>query len=124
MNREDLKQARDHWYSAYFAGEVEHLIRIQADTFRVTSERGVQSKKCQIAAINLAKRNGDWFPQGGHKCDIELSIRFSGSSATITGRGFTISGETKGPVVEFTETWEWDGVAWQVISLSYGANLD
>ena len=121
MHQEDLKQVRENWYSAFFAGDVEHLARIQADNFTVTTERGVQSKKSQIDAISSAKRNGSWFPQGGQKHDTELTVQDSGSSTTITGQGYTISGQSQGPVVAFSETWKWDGAAWQVVSLSYGA---
>lgn len=121
MNREDLKQVREHWYAAYFAGDIELLAQVQADHFTVTTERGVQSKRSQIDAISSAKRNGSWFPQGGEKHDTELGFQDSGGSTTVTGKGFTLTGESKGPLVEFSETWEWDGSAWQVVSLSYGA---
>ncbi|WP_083003214.1 DUF4440 domain-containing protein [Halomonas sp. GT] len=122
MNREGLKQAREHWYAAYFAGDIEYLVQVQADSFTVATERGVQSKKSQIDAIALAKRNGSWFPQGGEKQDTELSFQESnGSITTVTGKGVTLTGESKGPVVAFIETWEWKGSAWQVVSLSYGA---
>lgn len=121
MHHEDLKQVRENWYSAFFAGDVEHLGRVQADNFTVTTERGVQSKKSQIDAISSAKRNGSWFPQGGEKHDTALTIQDSGSSTTFTGQGYTISGQSPGPVVAFSETWKWDGAAWQVVSLSYGA---
>lgn len=121
MNREDLKQVREHWYDAYFAGDVEHLTQVQADDFRVTTERGVQSKKSQIDAISSAKRNGNWFPKGGQKHDIELTFQDSDGSTTVTGQGFTVFGRSKAPVVAFSETWEWDGDAWRVVSLSCGA---
>ncbi|WP_286715960.1 DUF4440 domain-containing protein [Marinobacter sp. tcs-11] len=121
MHQEDLTQVRESWYSAFFAGDVEHLARVQADNFTVTTERGVQSKKSQIDAISSAKRNGSWFPQGGQKRDTELTIRSTGSSTTITGQGYTISGQAQGPLVAFSEAWEWDGDAWQVVSLSYSA---
>ncbi|WP_163575191.1 nuclear transport factor 2 family protein [Halomonas faecis] len=121
MHHEDLKQVRENWYSAFFAGDVEHLARVQADDFTVTTERGVQSKKSQIDAISSAKRNGSWFPQGGYKNDTELTIQNFDSSTTVTGQGYTTSGQSQGPVVAFSETWEWDGAAWRVVSLSYSA---
>ncbi|AQU82782.1 DUF4440 domain-containing protein [Halomonas sp. 'Soap Lake  len=121
MHQEDLTQVRENWYSAFFAGDVEHLTRIQADNFTVTTERGVQSKKSQIDAISSAKRNGRWFPQGGKKHDTELTIRNTGGSTTITGQGYTISGQSQGPLVSFSEAWEWNGAAWRVVSLSYSA---
>lgn len=124
MHHEDLKQVRENWYSAFFAGDVELLARVQADNFTVTTERGVQSKKSQMDAISSARRNGSWFPQGGQKHDTELTIQDSGSSATVTGQGYTTSGQSQGPVVAFSETWEWDGVAWRVVSLSYCAARD
>ena len=105
MYREDLKQVREHWYAAYFAGDIELLAQVQADHFTVTTERGVQSKRSQIDAISSAKRNGSWFPQGGEKHDTELGFQDSGGSTTVTGKGFTLTGESKGPLVEFTETW-------------------
>jgi hypothetical protein len=121
MHHGDLKQVRENWYSAFFAGDVEHLARVQADNFTVTTERGVQSKKSQIDGILSAKRNGSWFPQGGQKHDAELTIQDSGSSTTVAGQGYTTSGQSKGPVVAFSEAWEWDGAAWRVVSLSYSA---
>lgn len=121
MHHENLKQERENWYSAFFAGDVEHLARVQADNFTVTTEGGVQSKKSQIDSISSAKRNGSWFPQGGQKNDTELTIQDSGSSTTITGQGYTISGQSQGPVIAFSETWEWDGAAWRVVSLSFSA---
>jgi hypothetical protein len=121
MHHEELKQARENWYSAFFAGDVEHLARVQADNFSVTTERGVQSKKSQIDAISSAKRNGSWFPHGGQKNDTALTIQGFGRSATITGVGYTTSGQSQGPVVAFSEIWEWDGTAWQVVSLSFSA---
>ncbi|QCF25350.1 DUF4440 domain-containing protein [Hydrocarboniclastica marina] len=121
MHQEDLKQVRENWYSAFFAGDVEHLARIQADNFTVATERGVQSKKSQIDAISSAKRNGSWFPQGGQKHDTELTIQASSGSTTVTGQGYTTSGQSQGPVVAFSETWEWDGTDWRVLSLSYSA---
>ncbi|AQU82651.1 MULTISPECIES: DUF4440 domain-containing protein [unclassified Halomonas] len=120
MHQEDLKQVRENWYSAFFSGDVEHLARVQTDSFTVTTERGVQSKKSQIDAISSAKRNGSWFTQGGQKHDTELTIQNSSSSTKVTGQGY-ISGQSQGAVVAFSETWEWDGAAWRVVSLSYGA---
>ena len=58
MHHEDLTQVRENWYSAFFAGDVEHLARVQANHFTITTERGIQSKKSQIDAISSAKRNG------------------------------------------------------------------
>lgn len=124
MHQEDLKQVREDWYSAFFTGDVEHLIRVQADNFTVTTEHGVQSKKSQIDAILSAKRNGSWFPQGGQKHDTKLTIQDSGNSTTVTGQGYTISGLSQGPLVAFSEIWEWDGAAWKVVSLSYGEALN
>lgn len=121
MHQDDLKQVRENWYSAFFAGDVAHLARVQADNFTVTTERGVQSKKSQIDAISSAKRSGSWFPQGGQKYDTELAIQNSSGSTTVTGQGYTISGQSQGPVVAFSENWEWDGAAWRVVSLSYSA---
>lgn len=121
MHQEDLKQARENWYSAFFSGDVEHLAWVQAGNFTVTTERGIQSKKSQIDAISSAKRNGRWFPQGGQKHDTELTVQDSGSGITVTGQGYTTSGQSQGPVVAFSETWEWDGAAWRVVSLSYSA---
>lgn len=121
MKREDLEQVREKWYLAFFAGDIEHLAQVQADNFTVTTERGVQSKKSQIDAISSAKRNGSWFPQGGEKHDTELVFHDSGGRVIVTGQGFTVSDQSKGPVVAFAETWEWDGAAWRVVSLSYGA---
>ena len=121
MHHEDLTQVRENWYSAFFAGDVEHLARVQANRFTITTERGIQSRKSQIDAISSAKRNGRWFPQGGRKHDTALRIRSTGNSTTITGQGYTVSGQSQGPIVAFSEVWEWDGVVWQVVSLSYGA---
>ena len=121
MPHEDLTQVRENWYSAFFAGDVEHLARVQANRFTITTERGIQSRKSQIDAISSAKRNGRWFPQGGRKCDTALRIRSTGNSTTITGQGYTVSGQSEGPIVAFSEVWEWDGAVWQVVSLSYGA---
>ena len=121
MHHEDLTQVRENWYSAFFAGDVEHLARVQANRFTITTERGIQSRKSQIDAISSAKRNGRWFPQGGRKHDTALRIRSTGNSTTITGQGYTVSGQSEGPIVAFSEVWEWDGVVWQVVSLSYGA---
>ena len=121
MHHEDLTQVRENWYSAFFAGDVEHLARVQANRFTITTEQGIQSKKSQIDAISSAKRNGRWFPQGGRKHDTALRIRSTGNSTTITGQGYTVSGQSQGPIVAFSEVWEWDGVVWQVVSLSYGA---
>lgn len=120
MNREDLKQVRENWYAAFFAGDVERLAQIQAGNFTVITEHGVQSKKSQIDSISSAKRSGCWLPQGGRKHDTELTIQDSGGSAKVTGQGYSISGQSKGPVVEFSEAWEWDGTAWRVVNLSYG----
>ncbi len=92
MHQEDLKQARENWYSAFFAGDVEHLARVQAGNFTVTTERGIQPKKSQIDTISSAKRNGSWFPQGGKKHDTELTVQDSGSDTTVTGQGYTTSG--------------------------------
>lgn len=124
MHQENLKQVRENWYSAFFAGDVERLARFQADNFTVTTERGVQSKKSQIDAISSAKHNGSWFPQGGKKHDTELTIQNSGDSTKVTGQGYTTSGQSQGPVVAFSETWKWDGTAWRVVSLSYSAARD
>ncbi|ABM20916.1 nuclear transport factor 2 family protein [Marinobacter nauticus] len=121
MNQKALIKVRENWYSAFFSGDVEHLARVQADGFTVTTERGVQSKKSQIEAISSAKRNGNWFPQGGQKHDTELTIQDSDGGAIVTGQGYTTSGQSQGPVVAFSETWEWDGAAWRVVSLSYSA---
>jgi len=121
MHNEDLKQVREKWYSAFFAGDVKHLARVQADNFTVTTARGIQSKKSQIDAISSAKRNGSWFPQGEQKNDTELTIQDSGSTTTVTGQGYTTSGQSQGPIIAFSETWKWDGAAWRVISLSYSA---
>lgn len=124
MPQEDLKQVREDWYSAFFTGDVEHLIRVQADNFTVTTEHGVQSKKSQVDAILSAKRNGSWFPQGGQKNDTKLTIQDSGTSTTVTGQGYTISGQFQGPLMAFSEIWEWDGAAWKVVSLSYSEALN
>ncbi len=70
MNQEALIKVRENWYSAFFSGDVEHLARVQADGFTVTTERGVQSKKSQIDAISSAKRNGTWFPPTADKNTI------------------------------------------------------
>ncbi|WP_396622190.1 nuclear transport factor 2 family protein [Marinobacter sp. W-8] len=121
MNQEALIKVRENWYSAFFSGDVEHLARVQADGFTVMTERGVQSKKSQIDAISSAKRNGTWFPHGGQKHDTELTIQGSDGGALVTGQGYTISGQSQGPVVAFSETWEWDGAVWRVVSLSYSA---
>ena len=119
MTRDDLKHARQQWYAAYFAGDVEHLARVQADNFSVTTDRGVQSKQSQIAAISSAKVNGSWFPEGGEIHDAELTFEETGGSTTLTGRGYTVAGQRKGPAMAFSETWEWDGIAWWVVNLSY-----
>lgn len=119
MHHEGLKQVRENWYSAFFAGDVEYLAQVQANNFTVITERGVQSRKFQIDAISSAKRNGSWFPQGVQKNDTELTIQDSGNSTTVTGQGYTSSGQSQGPVIAFSETWEWDGATWRVISLSY-----
>ncbi|WP_386077987.1 nuclear transport factor 2 family protein [Vreelandella sp. F11] len=121
MKREGLKQVREHWYAAYFAGDVEHLAQVQAYNFIVTTERGIQSKRSQLGALSSAKQKGSWFPQGGQKNDTELSIQESDRNTVITGQGYTLSGSSQGPVVAFAETWEWDGTAWRVVSLSYSA---
>ena len=121
MDQEDLQLARDDWYDAYFAGDVAWLCRVQADGFTVTTEHGVQSKKSQIDAISSASRNGSWFPQGGAKRDTELTLLQADDITTVTGKGFTLVGNVKGPLVAFSETWRWDGAAWQVLSLSYSA---
>src|SRR5690606_33207561 len=101
--------------------DTEHLAQVQADDFTITTERGVQSKTSQINAIAAAKRHGRWFPQGGEKQDTELAFQDADGCIRITGKGFTLSGQAKGPVVAFAETWQWDGTRWQVVSLSYGA---
>lgn len=33
MHQDDLKQVRENWYSAFFARDVAHLARVQADNF-------------------------------------------------------------------------------------------
>lgn len=121
MKQEGLKQVREHWYAAYFAGDVEHLAQVQADNFTVTTERGAQSKKSQLGAISAAKQNGRWFPLGGQKQDIEVAIQESDGNTFITGQGYTLSGSSQGPLVSFAEIWEWNGTAWRVVSLSYSA---
>ncbi len=119
MHREDLTQARENWYSAFFAGDVEHLTRVQADNFTITTEQGIQSKRSQIDSISSAKRAGSWFPQGGQKHDAELTIEDISGGTKITGLGYTIAGDSQGPFVAFCENWAWDGIAWRVVSLSY-----
>lgn len=119
MNQDDLKQVREHWYAAYFAGDITRLSQLQAQNFTVISERGVQSKKSQIDGIAKAKQNGSWFPQGGKRHDTELTIKEVGDSATVTGKGYIIAGQSKEPLVVFAETWKWDGAAWRVASLTY-----
>ncbi|MCG8518115.1 MAG: nuclear transport factor 2 family protein [Pseudomonadales bacterium] len=121
MHQEDLKQARENWYSAFFAGDIEHLARVQAGNFTVTTERGAQSRKSQIDAIMTAKLNGSWFPQGGQKHDTELTIQDSGGGAIVSGQGYTISGQSRGPLVAFSEAWKWNGAVWRVVSLNYGS---
>ncbi|MCH8543229.1 MAG: nuclear transport factor 2 family protein [Alcanivorax sp.] len=121
MTHEDMKQARERWYAAYFAGDVGHLSRVQADNFTVTTEHGVQSRESQLDAIYSARSNGRWFSQGAEKQDTELAFEDSDGSTRVTGKGFTVSGQVEGPVVAFSETWEWDGANWRVVSLHYGA---
>jgi hypothetical protein len=120
MTQEDqLIQVRAAWYQAFIAGDTGTLDRIEADSFFVVNESGIQGKRAQLQGIAHAVQAGDWFPEGSRTEDQHLDVLPHGELALVRGRGRTVSGDAEAPSIFFTELWQRQGDAWRVASLHY-----
>ncbi len=119
MDIKSLRAARDHWYEAFYSGDLNRLASCESNAFTLVSHRGIQSKQSQINAVGDAISRKSWFAAGTKKVDYEISFREVGQCCLVAGRGTTITQGVSGRLMAFTECWSWNGHAWQVENLHY-----
>lgn len=120
MDDSKLLDVRESWYEAFFSGNTRVMDEIEAESFLVVNEHGVQTKREQLHDISVAREAGQWFPVGSRKQDTSLAVRRSGSCAVISGSGLTlVGGRSEKDSVLFSEVWCNATGAWQVLHLHY-----
>lgn len=119
MTLSQLKNTRNLWYNAFYAGDVTQLKQLQTENFIVVTEKGTQSRRSQIDYIQAACALGEWFPQDAERRDIDVRFNQTSDGYEVAGTGYTLSGDTHGSVVRFSEHWTWNGENWQVTALHY-----
>jgi hypothetical protein len=120
--KEKLLATRQAWYDAYSRGDIGKMAQIEANDFLVISESGVQTREQQLSGIKKRVDEHKWMPKGTTHVSDELKVRFYGSSAVISGRGWTKFPEQRDPPkerYELTEVWVSKNATWMVVHLHF-----
>jgi ketosteroid isomerase-like protein len=119
MEHLDLLNTRENWYSAFFAGDTDAMAHIEADSFCVVHESGVQSKWEQLHGISRAVLADQWFPTSVRKQDATLSLQNHGEFAVVSGQSHTLIDDERLASVYFSELWRKHAQDWKVMHLHY-----
>ena len=120
--REKLLAARDAWYAAFYRGDTDAMEKVEAKEFLVIGDAVVRTKEEQLNEIKKAVEDKKWFPEGTAAVAEDLRVRFEGTAAIVTGRGWAKGPERKdAPAMRnaLTEVWAVRDGRWTVLHLHF-----
>ena len=117
LNQESLAQIRGDWYKAYFAADLDYLLKVEAKGFTYISVLGIEDTCQRYKLIQERVDSDSWFPSEAHREDLSASYQFLDSHCYVTGEGRIHTNANTAHNRYFSEVWSFGDSGWQILSL-------